>query len=87
MRTSLSNQTAQLRNLEVQMGQMASLLNKRPHDNLLSASEVNPRKEGIEHYKAITLRSGKELEGLRKSKEKDMEVGQTSKPEIMKKLV
>ena len=34
-RTSLNNQAAQLRNLEVQMGQMASLLSERQHRNLL----------------------------------------------------
>ena len=57
-RTSLTNQVVQLRN---EMGQMASLLFKRQHGNLSSTSEVNPRREGIEHCKAITLRSGKEL--------------------------
>ena len=49
--TQLNNQAAQLRNLEVQMGQMANLLTER-----------QPRREGNEHVKAITLRSGKELE-------------------------
>ena len=61
-RTSLNNKAAQLRNFEVQMGQMASLLSERQHGNLPSTSEVNPRKEGKEHCKAITLRSGKNLE-------------------------
>ena len=84
-RTSLTNQASQLRNLEVEMGQMTSLLNERQHDNLPSTSEINPRKEGIEHCKAITLRNGKELEGLRKSKEKDMEAGQSSSLEITQK--
>ena len=44
-RTSLNNQAAQLRNLEVQMGQMALLLSKRKHRNLPSTFEVNPRRE------------------------------------------
>ena len=61
-RTSLNNQAAQLRNLEVKMGQMASLLRERQHGNLPSTSEVNPRREGKEHCKAVTLRSGKTLE-------------------------
>ena len=61
-RTSLNNQAAQLPNLEVKMGQMASLLSKRQHENLPSTSEVNPRREGKEHYKAVTLRSSKTLE-------------------------
>ena len=60
--TQLNNQAAQLRNLEVQMGQMASLLTKRQHGSLPSNLEVNPRGEGKEYCKAITLRSGRELE-------------------------
>ena len=60
--TQLNNQAAQLRNLEVQMGQMASLLTERQQGSLPSNSEVNPRGEGKEYCKAITLRSGKELE-------------------------
>ena len=47
--TQLNNQVAQLRNLEVQMGQMASLLTERQRGALLSNSEVNPRQEGNEH--------------------------------------
>ena len=41
--TQLNNQAAQLRNLEVQMDQMASLLAERQHGSLPSNSEVNPR--------------------------------------------
>ena len=44
------------------MGQMASLFNERQQGNLPSTSEVNPRRDGKEHYKAITLRSGKKVE-------------------------
>ena len=62
--TQLHNQGAQLRNLEVQMGQMATMLSKRPQGSLPSTSEVNPRGEGKEHCKAITLRSGREVEAL-----------------------
>ena len=61
-RTSLNNQAAQLRNLEVQIGQMASLLSERQHENLPSTSDVNPRREGNEHCKVVTLRSGKTLD-------------------------
>ena len=60
--TQLNNQVAQLRNLEVQMGQMANLLTERQPGSLPSNSEVNPRRDGNEHVKAVTLRSGKELE-------------------------
>ena len=59
--TQLNNQAAQLRNLEVQMGQMANLLIERQQGSLPSNSEINPRGEGKEHVKAITLRSGREL--------------------------
>ena len=57
----LQNQGAQLRNLEVQIGQMATLLTMRTHESLPTNSEVNPRCEGNEHVKAVTLRSGREL--------------------------
>ena len=60
--TRLNNQATQLRNLEVQMGQMTNLLTERQHGSLPSNSEANPRGEGKEYYKAITLRSGRELE-------------------------
>ena len=62
--TQLNNQAAQLRNLEVQIGQMANLLTEKQQGSLPSNSEVNPRQEGNEHVKAITLRSGRELEIL-----------------------
>ena len=41
---------------------MASLLTERQHSSLPSNSEANPREKGKEYCKAITLRSGKELE-------------------------
>ena len=59
--TQLNNQAAQVRNLVVQMGQMANLLTKRQQGALPSNSEGNPRQEGNENVKAIMLRSGKEL--------------------------
>ena len=40
---------------------MASLLTKRQQGSLPSTSKVNPRIEGKEQCKVITLRSGKEL--------------------------
>ena len=45
-RTSLNNQAAQLRNLEVQMGQMATLFSERQQGNFPSTSKVNPGREG-----------------------------------------
>ena len=60
--TQLNNQAAQLRSLEAQMGQMANLLTERQPGSLPSNSEVNPRRDGNEHVKVVTLRSGRELE-------------------------
>ena len=40
---------------------MATLLTERQHGSLPSNSKVNPRREGNEHVKAVTLRSGREL--------------------------
>ena len=59
--TQLNNQAAQLRNLEVQMGQIATLLTKRQQGSLPSNAKANSRREGKEHVKAITLRSGREF--------------------------
>ena len=44
------------------MGQMVNLLIERQPGSLPSNSEVNPRRDGNEHVKAVMLRSGKELE-------------------------
>ena len=60
--TQLNNQAAQLRSLEAQMGQMENLLTERQPGSLPSNSEVNPRRDGNDHVKAVMLRSGKELE-------------------------
>ena len=65
--TQLNNQAAQLRNLEVHMGQMANLLTERQPGSLPSNSEVNQRRDGNEHVKAVILNSGKELETRGKS--------------------
>ena len=44
------------------MVHMANLLTERQPSSLPSNSEVNLRRDGIEHVKAVMLRSGKELE-------------------------
>ncbi|XP_071932873.1 uncharacterized protein [Coffea arabica] len=54
----LDQLTTMYRNVEVQIGQIASSLNNRNQGELPSKTEVNPK----EHVKAITLRSGKQLE-------------------------
>ena len=51
------------------MGQMATLFSERQQGNFPSTSEVNPRREGKEHCKAITLRNGKTLEKSSKNHE------------------
>ena len=61
-RTSSINQATQLRNLKVQKGQMAIMISEWQQGHLLSTSEVKPRRDGKEHCKAITLRSGKMVE-------------------------
>jgi hypothetical protein len=58
---TIQNQNAQIRNLENQIGQMASILNNRPQGSLPSDTEKNPRRDGNEQCKVVTLRSGKEL--------------------------
>ncbi|KAL3513293.1 hypothetical protein ACH5RR_026010 [Cinchona calisaya] len=52
------NLKASMRNLEIQLGQLARLNNERPLEMPPSDTIPNPK----EQYKAITLRSGKELE-------------------------
>ena len=44
------------------MGQMAFMISERQWGNLPSTLEVNPRKDGKEHFKVITLRIGKMVE-------------------------
>ncbi|XP_062093791.1 uncharacterized protein LOC133799817 [Humulus lupulus] len=57
----IQSQAASLRNLETQLGQLANELRNRPQGTLPSDKE-NPRKYGKEHCKAVTLRSGKNVE-------------------------
>ncbi|XP_062107371.1 uncharacterized protein LOC133818486 [Humulus lupulus] len=57
----IQSQVASLRNLETQLGQLANELRNRPQGTLPSDTE-NPRKDGKEHCKAVTLRSGKNVE-------------------------
>ena len=87
-RMSLNNEEAQLRNLEVQMGQMASLLCERQQGNFPSTSEVNPRREGKEHYKVVTLRCGRTLEQSVEAQEEVENPGEVRKavPRLLKML-
>ena len=46
-------------------------MSERQHENLPSTSGVNLRREGKEHYKVVTLRSGKALEQSVEAQEED----------------
>ena len=63
----IQSHSASLRNLENQLGQIASALSNRPQGSLPSNIE-NPRQNGKEQCQAISLRSGKQLEPVSKSK-------------------
>ena len=43
------------------MGEMASMFNETQQGNLHSTLEVNIRRDGKKHCKAITLRSGQTM--------------------------
>ncbi|XP_050125739.1 uncharacterized protein LOC126603005 [Malus sylvestris] len=57
--TTLQNQAASIKNLEIQMGQLAHSLAVREKCSFPSQTEVNPRNH--EQAKAITLRRGKQV--------------------------
>nr|XP_009794617.1 PREDICTED: uncharacterized protein LOC104241374 [Nicotiana sylvestris] len=54
----MESQNSSLKNLEIQLSQLAALVSKKIQGPLPSNTEKNPK----EHLKAITLRSGKELD-------------------------
>ncbi|XP_065628545.1 uncharacterized protein LOC111994101 [Quercus suber] len=56
--THCSNMGATMKNLEVQIGQLATTINAQQRGTFPSNTEVNPK----EQCKAITLRSGREIE-------------------------
>ncbi|XP_035539656.1 uncharacterized protein LOC118344026 [Juglans regia] len=56
--THCSNMGAAIKNIEVQIGQLATTINAQQRGTFPSNTEVNPR----EQCKAITLRSGRELD-------------------------
>ncbi|KAH9770702.1 hypothetical protein KPL71_012459 [Citrus sinensis] len=60
-KTVVQNHAASLRNLENQIGQLATTLSNRPQGSLPSNTE-DPRREGKEHCKVINLRSGKDID-------------------------
>ena len=66
---------------------MATMLSERPQGSLPSTSKVNPKREGKEHCKVITLRSGREVAApgpplvivkeLKQSDQSEAEIGTT----------
>lgn len=48
-------------NMENQLGQLANAINNRPHGTLSCDTEINPKREGKELSKVVTLHSGEEL--------------------------
>ena len=62
METNQANLGASLKNLESQMGQLAQYLRENPPKSFPSDTEKNPKQ-----CMAITLRSGKEIEELKKN--------------------
>ena len=62
---TFQNHAASIRNLEAQVGQIANTLAERAQGALPSISETNPQ----EYVKAITLRSGKQVETQPTTKE------------------
>ena len=67
----IQSQSASMRALQMQVGQLASAINNRPSGSLPSNTEPNPKNDKREHCKAITLRSGKEIEGNTKKVDDD----------------
>ncbi|GAV84691.1 hypothetical protein CFOL_v3_28133, partial [Cephalotus follicularis] len=57
-RTNFQNQAPSIHKLEVQVGQIENLLSGRPQGTLPNNTEINQK----EQVKAITLRSGKQLQ-------------------------
>ncbi|GKV39994.1 hypothetical protein SLEP1_g47678 [Rubroshorea leprosula] len=57
LEAAVQNQGASIRNLEVQVGQLASVVSRRAQGALPSSTEKNPK----EQVKAVTLRSGKQI--------------------------
>ncbi|XP_052291700.1 uncharacterized protein LOC127900585 [Citrus sinensis] len=57
----VQSHTVSLRNLENQIGQLATALSNRPQGSLPSNTK-DPRREGKEHCKVINLRSGKDID-------------------------
>nr|XP_023916883.1 uncharacterized protein LOC112028427 [Quercus suber] len=68
---AIQNNLASIRNLEVQIGQLSSMLTERTTGTLPSTTVTNPK----EHVKAISLRSGRTYEEPKVTNAKQDKVG------------
>ena len=73
-----TNTNASLKNLEIQIGQLAQAVQKEPKDSFSSDTRKNPK-----DYMAVIMRSGRELDERRGEKrdteeEKQAEIGEES---------
>lgn len=64
--TKFQNQDVIIRNMERQIGQLASMILERPQGSLPSNTETNPK----EKVQTITLRSDKELKNSKRETSK-----------------
>ncbi|XP_021284056.1 uncharacterized protein LOC110416390 [Herrania umbratica] len=80
----IQSQGASLRNLETQVGQLANSINNRPQGSLPSDTQINPK--GKEQCQAITLRSGKEIEGVNQ-KAVESEIEHVDKEECVRRRI
>ena len=58
--STFQNQTLSIKNLEIQVGQTANILNTKPQGALPSITESNPK--GREQVNIVTLRNGRQIE-------------------------
>ncbi|KAH9792219.1 hypothetical protein KPL71_004032 [Citrus sinensis] len=75
----VQSQAVSLRNLENQMGQLATAMSSRTQGSLPSNTE-DPRRESKEHCKVISLRSGKNVDIPVEVTKNGMEYNSTQKP-------
>ncbi|KAJ4717030.1 DNA-directed DNA polymerase [Melia azedarach] len=80
--THYTNMSATMKSLETQIGQLANSIKGQPFKKFSSDTEPNPK----DQCKAITLRSGKELEPP-KSKEKEVRADKMKKSKVNGKEV
>ncbi|KAH9792934.1 hypothetical protein KPL71_004351 [Citrus sinensis] len=79
MKQFVQSQAVYLRNLENQIGQLATAMSSRSQGSLPNNRE-DPRREGKEHYKVINLRSGKNVDIPIDVTKKKLELNSSQEP-------